>query len=496
MPRNVISKLKKNKNLNLKYTITEGTLSNENKKCVLPFALVFEENGVYFLETFLKEGFFEDGDFSVSFNLNGITEKGFEIEIEDLTFTLFKHKTYKAKFMCRNYVKLTEKEENTLQEDSASKEHAILFIEIEGFNIKFADLTNTKNHRYYGKIDEFNVNFDHTSCALYIQIEGYEENYFHLIFSKSKINNTIQIDFTKTDGYGLLTFDHYKVFKKQFLGFLSLLNGGNISVRRELTGDFYKVDGSDSHIVYNYSFPENLNTHTSDYIPINKHHSYSSSIFRQTFMNCFDYFYHNDLKLELTSIVTAINTAHSTSGIHQAYSILINALEKLSSNYQKSNSIFEEGLIDDEIWERTVKESIMKVLDSNKSAINSTNKNAYGIFKSKIGELNRRKNSTVEKMYALFEFGCIPINENVKNLATKERHSAVHNGVFGENSTEMIVNYHKLDHILRDLILNIIDYRSYRESVFEYATLKEKKEAYPKKEPKEVLYICSQPLRR
>ena len=481
--------------MNHRYTITEGILSNENKKCELPFALVFEENGVYFLETFLKEGFFEDGDFSSRFDLNGITEKGFEIEIKDLTFTLFKHKNYKAKFVCRNYVKLTEKERDLPKEETENIENAILFIEIEGFNTKFADRTDIKKYRQYGEIDEFNVNFDHTSCTLHIQIEGYKENYFHLIFSKSKTNDTIQIDFTRTGGYGRLTFEHYKVLKKQFLGFLSLLNGGNVNVRRELTGDFYKVDGSDSQIVYNYSFTKNLNSNTSDYVPINEHHSYSSSIFQQTFLNCFDYFYHNDLELELTSIVASINSAHSTSGIHQAYSILINALEKFCSNYQKSINVFDENLIDNEIWEKTVKESIFKVLNSKKSLINSTNKNAYGIFKSKLGELNRRKNSTVQKMYDLFEFGCIPINENVENLVTKERHSAVHNGVFGENSTEMFVNYQKLDHILRDLILNIIDYRSYRKSIYEYATLEERKEAYPKREQKRVTYICSQPLR-
>lgn len=482
--------------MNLKYTITKGTLNGENKSCRLPFALVFEENGVYFLETFLEKSFFEEDDFSKRFNLIGATEKGFEIEINDLTFRLYKHQNRKAKFVCRNYIKLTEREKDLPKEQDDKEEDSILFIEIEGFHTKFADHTDIKKYRRYGEVDEFNVNFDHTSCALYVQIEGFRENYFHLVFSKSKTNDNILIDFTKTGGYGRLTFEHYKVLKKQFIAFLSFFNGGDVFVRRELTGKYYRVDGSDSHIVYNYSFTKAELTNTSDYLPINEHHTYSSQIFQKAFRECFDSFYHNDVKLNLTSIVASLNSAYSTTGIHQAYSILINALEKLCSNYQKSINNFKEHLIDNDIWEDTIKSCLFQELDKNKSIINSSNKRAYDIFKSKIGGLNRRENSTVQKMFDLMDFGCIPINENVLNLVKEERHTAVHNGEFGKNSTEMFINYQKLDHILRDIILNIIDYRSYRKPVVEYATIDERKKAYPERNRKPVTYYCSQPLKQ
>lgn len=481
--------------MNLKYTITEGTIIGDDKSCEIPFALVSEENGVYFIETFLKEGFYDDTYFSKRFSLIGKTEKGYQIEIEDLTFTLYKHHNHKAKFVCRNFVKLTEIERNSLDEDSKEIEYNILFVEIEGFKTKFANHTDVKKFRQYGKVDDFNVNFDYTSCSLCIQIEGYEENYFHLIFSQSKTDNTILIDFTKNGGYGLLTYKHFQVFKKQFLGFLSFLNGGNVSIRRELTGNFYTIDGSDSHIVYNYSFTKNSNSYTSDYIPINEHHSYSSSIFQRAFNYSFNEFYHNDLKLDLISTVSSLNSAFTTSGMHQSYSILINALEKLSTNYQISLGNFDENLIDNKVWEDNIKPALIKVLENQKSDINSTNKDAFRIFKSKLGDLNRRKNSTVQKMYDLLKFGCIPINQNVENLVTSERHTAVHNGEFGENFTEMFINFQKLDHILRDIILNIIDYRSYRKHIHEYASLEERKKAYPERIQKNVTYLCSQPFR-
>lgn len=482
--------------MNHVYTITKGTLIGEEKKCELPFALVFEEKGVYFLETFLEDSFFKDGDFSKRYNLEGTTEKDYLIEIRDLTFTLYQHKNKKAKFVCRNYVKLTE-QKTKIPEDDSKEEQSIFFLELDGFKTSFADYTEVKKYRPYGEVDEFRVgDFDHTSCSMCIQMDGYKQNYFHLVFSKSNGTGNVQIDFTKNGGYGRLTFSHYLGLRSQFIGFLSLLNGGQVKIKKELTGEFYRTDGSDAHVVYNYSFTKTENPNLSSYTPINDHHSYSSQIFQNTFFKSFNLYYHNDLNLELTSIVSSLNTAYSTSGIHQAYSILINALEKLCSNYQKSVGDFDEHLIDNNAWENIIKPSLFKILDEKKSTINSTNKNAYSAFKSQIGDLNRRKNSTVQKMYDLLEFGCIPRNENVENLVKIERHNAVHNGVFGENSTEMFINYQKLDHILRDIILNIIDYRSLRRSVYEYASLEERQKAYPKRESKSPTLYCSEPLNR
>ncbi|MGS0527716.1 hypothetical protein ACU8V7_23555 [Zobellia nedashkovskayae] len=482
--------------MNHVYTITKGTLIGEEKKCELPFALVFEQNGVYFLETFLKDDFFKEGDFSKWYNLEGITEKNYLIEIRDLTFTRYQHQNKKAKFVCRNYVKLTE-QRTKLPEGYSKEEQSIFFLELDGFKTSFADYTQVKKLRPYGEVDEFRVgDFDHTSCAMCIQMEGYKQNYFHLIFSKSNGVGNIQIDFTKNGGYGRLTYSHYLEFRSQFIGFLSLLNGGQVKIKKELTGEFYNTNGSDAHIVYYYSFTKTENSNLSSYTPINDHHSSSSQIFQNTFFKCFNLYYHNDLNLELTSIVSSLNTAHSTSGIHQTYSILINALEKLSSNYQKSVGNFEEHVMDNNAWENIIKPSLFKMLDEQKSTINSTNKNAFLAFKSQIGDLNRRKNSTSQKMYDLLEFGGIPINSKVENLVKNERHSAVHDGVFGENSTEMFINYQKLDHILRDIILNIIDYRSLRRSVYDYASLEERQKAYPKKENKMPTLYCSEPLTR
>jgi hypothetical protein len=478
--------------LNHKYTITKGEISTDNKHCNIPFALIFEENGLYFLDTFLEKDFFEDSDFSKSFDLKGTTEKGFEIEVKNLTFTLYQNNNFKAKFICRNFIKLTEPEIFP-EDEEENEEETILFLEIEGFHTKFAHYTEIKKYRFQTEVDKHNnFSFDHTSCALHIQIEGFRENYFHLNFNKSKKNDNILIDFTQRNGYGLLTFKHYESFKKQLIGFLSLLNGGNVSIRKELTGNSYKPDGSDAQIVYIYSFSKISNSNTSGYVPINEYHSESSLIFGKVFLNCFNNFYHNDKIFDLLATIASINSSYSTSGIKQAYSILITALEKFCSNHQKSIGNFEETHIDNELWNSTLKASIFNVLDENKRIIDAENITAYSIFKSKLGQLNRRQNSTVQKMFDLLQFGSIPINDNVESLINEERHNAVHNGEFGADYREMYINYQKLDHILRDLILNIINYRGIRKSICEYATDEEKLIAYPSRQDPRQSFIITQ----
>lgn len=482
--------------MNHVYTITEGKLIEKEKECNLSFALVFEENGVYFLDTFLEDNFYEDGDFSKLFDLEGVTEKKYLIEIKGLTFTLYKHKNSKSRFVCRNFIKLTEQKKE-LSEGEKDKEQSIFFLELEGFKTAFSDFTSIRKLRRYGEVDSFNVpNFDYTSCAMYIELDGYKQNYFHLIYSKSINRENIQINFTENGGYGRLTYKHYLEFKNQLIGFLSFLNGGQVQIRKELTGDYYLVDGSDAHVVYIYSYTKFENSNLSAYLPINEHHSYSSQIFQEAFFKCFNLYYKYDKILELTSTVNSLNEAYKTSGKQQAYSILINALEKLSSKYHNSIETVNDNLIDNHIWNEQIKPYLIEILDANKTKINSTNKNGYNIFKSKIGDINRKKNSTVEKLFDLLEFGCIPRNENVENLVNQERHNAVHNGAIGDSPKNMYINLQKLDHILRDLILNIIDYRKLRNPTCKYASSEEMNNAYPNKKMKVPTLYCTEPLRK
>ena len=96
-----------------------------------------------------------------------------------------------------------------------------------------------------------------------------------------------------------------------------------------------------------------------------------------------------------------------------------------------------------------------------------------------LSNINNGK-STSKTIYDFLVFAKIPINKNVISLVKKERNMAVHEGKIGNKDEDMYQSYLKLDHILRDSILNIIGYFSYRNRNYLYATDEEYKNSNPK----------------
>jgi len=88
---------------------------------------------------------------------------------------------------------------------------------------------------------------------------------------------------------------------------------------------------------------------------------------------------------------------------------------------------------------------------------------------SKIGNLNKKNIiETTQKLYEFLNFAKIKINAQVNNLVENERDTAVHEGIIGSSDKEKIQNYLKLDHILRDVVLNLIEYKGKRNRKFDY----------------------------
>jgi len=65
------------------YTIISGHVEIDNKQCNIPFALIFENEGVLFIESFLeKSDFYESVKCLNYYRLIGKTEKGYDIECD------------------------------------------------------------------------------------------------------------------------------------------------------------------------------------------------------------------------------------------------------------------------------------------------------------------------------------------------------------------------------------------------------------------------------
>jgi len=464
----------------LKYTLLTAELFSETKRIDLPFALVFENNGVYRVEvSYQDDNFFEEEDFQHRFTLKGKTEKGWEIECSGLWYSRYIGETKKAEFRCHDKVRLeNNKREHEPDEENDRRPFSkrLHFIEIDGFEVVFGDHTRTERLHNTGKVRDFNnVEWDHSSCALTINHPKIPENYFHLNFYKSKSSGNTIIDFTKTEGYGKLLFEEWKLFKEEFVSFLSFLNGADVRVIRELTGHNYQDEAKDAQLVYTYSLPKLGKRNHDGYIPINEYHSYSSNIFSLAFIQCFDKYYQQNKIFDFVSLVRSLNNSTNTTRYEEGYYILITALERISLAYYRSNNPDKATIINDSLLSSKVISELQSLLASFKSELNEEAPASFEIMKSRIGNLNRRKNDVGQKLYEFLSYSQIPLNENVEKLIETERHMAVHEGEIGHAGEEKTNIYWKLDNILRDSILNLIGYSSYRKRRYRYATDEELK---------------------
>lgn len=457
------------------YTITQGELKCGSFSCKIPFALVFNDEGVFFIETFLpNKEFYEQTKRTGFYTLVGKTEKGYDIEINKLSFSSFKYVNFKIEFICYGSLKLIDnRKENPEKNDSEKYEDSIYVIEVEGLKMKFAHHTTFERYRNDGKVDEFfNSDFDHTICAMTINFSEKEGNYYKLIFTKNPKTDNILIDFSKHSGFNRLTYKNYLIIKDSLLSFLSFINGGHVTVKKEMTGWFITSSGSEyknSQCVIIYSRKIESTKYLSYFIPANEHHSYSSEIVPHMFLNCFDHFYRLNKQLDFMSLVFSLNNSTETVGLEEKYFILITALEKICTNYAKTMRQPKTTLINKDTFINDIKPELDEVLKKYENIIKQDNLSAWHIFKSKIGNVNKSNNSeTSQKLYELFEFSKIPINNEVISLIETERNQAVHEGIIGLTEQARIKNYWKLDHILRDIILNLIQYKSRRNHTYKY----------------------------
>ncbi len=337
----------------------------------------------------------------------------------------------------------------------------------------FGNYTETEQYRKSGEVENpFNFEFDHTECSFLFEHPNFIGNHHKIRLIKNPENDNILIDFRNTAGYSNLTYKKYQILRNDLLHFLSFINGGQIKLRKELLGEVLTIkstnNGFDAQTVIVYSFKRISVFYCNNYLQIDKHHSYTNEIFHNVFFHGFNKFYHLNKCFDFSELILSLNSTNDI-GLDEGYFILITALERISKNYSKDNPNKSKYLIEDDFFKDNIKPELKNIFNRHKQEIVSSNKTAWNIFNSKIGNLNRRNNSeTSQKLYELLNYANIKISKSVVKLVEKERNSAVHEGVIGLNDTEKIKNYWKLDHILRDIILNLIEYKGSRKRKYDY----------------------------
>ena len=390
------------------YTIISGYVEVDKKQCNIPFALIFENDGVLHIESFFEKQDFYDGVKGLNYyRLIGKTEKGYDIECEGLFCTRYKYSNQKVNFICDKYIKLVNnRDEVPKVENSTLIETPIYFSEIEGLKMHFGDHTETEQYRNSGKVDNLlNIEFDHTECSFVFNHPDFIGNHHKIVFFKNPVNKNILIDFRSPKGYSELTYKKYQIFKKDLLHFLSFINGSQVRLRKELLGETLKIKlgnrGFDAQTIIIYSYKRITENHCNDYLPVDIHHSYTSEIFHKAFLNGFDKFYHLNKTLDFGKLIFSLNSTNNV-GLDERYFILITALERISKNYSKNNVGETKHLIDDKYFKDCLKPERKSLITKHKSEIIKSNKSAWNIFNSKIGDLNRRNISeTSQKLYQL-----------------------------------------------------------------------------------------------
>jgi hypothetical protein len=457
------------------FSIVDIELECEGDRIQIPFANCFNDNGLYSFDTRIQDIEFYKKHNRSYLTLRGLTEKQNKIEAYGLIISHFATPSMATTLTCDRSVKIIQAWGGDFEKETTivnTKKHRVFGIELEGLKIQFSDKTEIERFRRSGKIDDFlNFKFDHSQFELLINDETLRSSYSVLLTANAS-NENVFVEFVKGNGFSELTEEEFKKFRSEFIYFLSFINGAPILLRRQFTGTFGTIEGSgalDAEVVSIYSRKPQDKLYYNDYLPINQEHWMTERILPVLFIKGFDNYYRHNKTLDLNALVVSLNEAWQTAGPREQYYILITALEKVVNNFHKTQPRANK-LIDPASFDG-LKTDLLNVLGQHRATIKAINKPAYDIFRSRIGGLNSVKvNDNKQKFYQFFAFCHISVSPYLAHLIEVERNQAVHEGKVGGKDDEALAAYLKLDHLIRDIILNLMGYDRVRKPRIIYQT--------------------------
>ena len=455
------------------YRLKKGSLFNEKFQKDIRFCLVYNDEGMLKLDLYYDS----DKEYSRSevhdimsepFNLHAITIKDETVQIEGLQVTLFSNGDGFLKLTCHSRFVISEKEydhsEVLALQKNINREQILYSLELEGMKIKFTDLTHKAEILDSGDIGDM-IDFvrDHTDTALAYKRD--EENFSQMykatiteVDSLRKEKN-LKLRFTEET----LEYSEYLKFKDDLICFLSLINGAEVAIRREVYGSEFAPAHTSIH-----SFKNVDNQKYSSYIPVNSPFHSGEEIIPFLFLFCFDNYRKYNKILDLNYTVRFLCNATQASSIEQSFITLIVAFERLASF---ASQIIEKKLLLETGEFKKLKDRLINEIDKLESEaiefLNSEEKaersRAYNKFKNKICSLNNTDKIAQNKFEQLIEYGNINLTPEIKNIIIKVRNESIHEGNIGE-WPDSLKNYFVLVELLRDIILNLINYKKVRDS--------------------------------
>ena len=149
-----------------------------------------------------------------------------------------------------------------------------------------------------------------------------------------------------------------------------------------------------------------------------------------------------------------MSNAEQSKGIEDRFFIQIIAFERLAAKYVDTLNEKEVFASDPDKFE-IIKEQILEIIKQNKNIFGKH----INSIKGRIGDLNIiRRTRTEEKFLTIIEDAKIELTPDLENLVRVVRHSAIHKGEIGQ-ADDIVKNYLLLDQLLRDIILNLVEYK-------------------------------------
>jgi hypothetical protein len=443
------------------YRITKGSLKNSKIEISMKFGMIYENEGLITLEMYVEEGvdlsifnqiYFQTApEYLTAFC---VSEAGMQIEINKLTFKRIDPSRHYLEMSCYGSMLRTDIIKNRPIAEK-SGDPILHYLVLEGLAMEYCTATEEGKTSRGKPIGKSNIKWDHTSSGWVAQ-----QFLYNIDFYQDEENDSVIVEFDPSTN-STMTFNAFQALKKDFVYFLSFLNGAPVKIRKECFGDYKTIGKIDAEKVITYSFKKNVNYNHNEYIPLNHPLNRPINLLGRFFIYHFDAFSEWNKKIDLNSIIHYLNGAVQTRTLEEQFFILIIAFERLTQQYAEQfgpTEIFHP----EKSNFQAIKNELLTVLEKHKDQFGEY----FARAKSVIGGLNRvQKLSTKEKMYRMITDVKIDLTDDIAALIDIVRNNAVHKGDIGN---EGVKNVYLLNDLLHETILKLINYLGPRKSTVLY----------------------------
>ena len=293
-----------------------------------------------------------------------------------------------------------------------------------------------------------------------IKYEHYKQR-----FERMDNSNDILIVFNDSIGYNKLSYEKYMSIKKDYISFLSFINGAPVRIRCEYCDDNLVTKGF-CKIIYSFFKSENISY--NDYIPVRKDKLMNRyNVMEPLFFESFDNYIKWNTILDLNSIIENLGDAQNNTSIEDRTFIKMITYEKITSKYAeyKNAENIQIELIDSELFDE-IRVQLKSIIDNYRTNMND---NTYGIFISRLGGLNKTKRNATDYKFRLLpnDVGIV-IDGELDTLLNQDRHRIIHYGNLSDDEEECWNMEILLDELIREIILRLIKATINRNSFYDW----------------------------